>query len=152
MSIHEDDGQLWAWDDKYLFGAHVWGSHARADLEAIRIGESRRIQLLANKLLRDFAEREKIFVFRPRDEADEAEMDAVHEALQTYGDLPLLWVTRRGERAPAALEQVRPNLFRGFVSPPTGKLADTTNLSDWVELCQSAWRLRQATRESLGHE
>jgi hypothetical protein len=147
LSVREHEGELFAWDSCYQFGAHIWGTHDLQDPEALRASEVLRIQLLAKKLLRDLAEATKIFVFRPRDEVDEAEMDSVYEALQAYGDHHLLWVNRCNEARPeTGLEVVRANLWRGYVAAPTGGLEETTNLADWVKLCRMAWRRRQTAR------
>lgn len=144
LSVHEQDGQVWAWDSRFCFGSHIFGPYDPHDLEALRKRETKRIGLLSKKLKRDLAEGTKIFVFKSRDDADDAEMESLHEALRSYGSHHLLWVNRcGGDRPRATLEQLGANLFRGWVAPPSGKLEETTNLADWIWLCRAAWKRRQ---------
>ena len=113
----------------------------------------RRLKFLANKLIGDLREAEKIFVYRKvtRDLADE-EVDRLHAAIRRHGDGTLLYVRYADESHPnGSVEWARPGLLIGNIdqfafSRSMERLGASTR--SWLEICRNAHSLWQTSRAS----
>jgi hypothetical protein len=105
--------------------------------------ERRRLGFLANRLIRDLAAAEKIFVRKSNKPVTDATMLAMFRAMRNYGAPVLLWVTAGTGDPAAQVERLAPGLLRGHLPrfAPYENAADGS-VADWRELCRAALQLR----------
>lgn len=114
-----------------------------ADPDVLRAKEIRRVAFLADKLISDLENAEKILV--RKGDGCQTEADAVRllETLHRYGPNTLLWITPAdSDHPPGTVEVARPYLLRGYI----GHLAPYNNafdlaLAEWLDICDGAYRL-----------
>ena len=89
--------------------------------EQIEREERLKLQFLANKMMDDLEDGHKTFVYRTiigeRGGPDGIYgMNQLYDAMRSYGDCALLWVTVADDAHPhATVERVRDRLFRGYI-------------------------------------
>lgn len=106
---------------------------------------ARSLPRLAEKMMEDVAEAERIFVLRFSERGGEEAARAVLAALRHYGEADMLWLVTDGSRPPGCVERLESGLLRGHLeAADSGRpIAQDTMMST---LANALILLRQAQR------
>jgi hypothetical protein len=138
------NGEFILHDRRWHLPMHTFMFHGQTDPDELLPKLTRHVAFLKEKLLADFAEARKVFVyFAPSLGSDE--LDTLHRVLKTLGDVRLLHVRTVSLTAPgiptgAAGEVVKiaKDLYVGFLSRE-GRLPDDNwdiRLDEWIAICR----------------
>ena len=125
--------------------------------DRIRTEERRKLQFLAQKLIDDIEDGNKIFVYRTlRDGRGGHDgmkgMDRLYDAMRTIGPARLLWVNEADDaHPPGTVIQCRDGLYHGFVerlAPHQDAFA--TDAEGWLALLEAAAALIDTTTGTAG--
>jgi hypothetical protein len=99
------------------------------------------LRYLKDKLLRDLAEGEKIFVYKPRHGIiSEAEIHPIHRQVRAYNPAPLLCLRLADERHPDEQLEVRDDrLMIGYISQVSpSAYHPEIRYDSWLSICRAA--------------
>ncbi|MBV9735635.1 MAG: hypothetical protein JO209_06970 [Acidisphaera sp.] len=150
VEIARSDPDLLVRQTRYGFSYHTWLREALVDPVAVHARECRRMRLLADKLLRDLREGEKLFVYKARDAEERTFMAALHAAVRRYGPNTLLWIERQDAAHAAGTLRVEcEGLLRGWLDRYAPPLAiQDASRPCWLDLCARAWSLARGGAEA----
>jgi hypothetical protein len=131
--------------EQYDFRFHTFVSEHRADIDKVRDFESKRLTLLARKLLDDLEDSRKIFVYKSHPTAPREKIDALVACLRRFGPNSLLWVTTPEPDRPAGfVETLGDGLMRGYIDKfALYDRSPDISRSAWGALCREAYALRR---------
>jgi hypothetical protein len=127
-------------DQKFGFYSHAWVLAGGKTPEEVHERETKRLPFLRRKLIEDFAEGEKIFVYHSLDPMTEFDAQTLAKAVHAYGPTTLLWVTlANDDHPPGSAIWIEPGLLRGYMDRfAPGENAHDLSLECWVQLCRAA--------------
>ncbi len=80
--------------------------------------QSLRLPRLAEKLIEDIAQADRVIVFRiPNPGAGEPAILAVKAAIRRFSDAQLVWLVNDGSRPPGFVERLACGVLRGHIEP-----------------------------------
>lgn len=130
---------------------HTWYHVGDVDRERLLSQQIKRIAFLTRKLMEDFAEGTKIFVWKGVDKpVSEQQVGALFDALCDFGENTLLWVVQADSAHPSGtIEIIRPRFLKAYIH----RFAPRENVPDfepepWLEMCLNAYRIIEATPRS----
>ena len=109
----------------------------------MREQEAARLKFLRRKFMEELAVSDKIFVYKCNMPVSEAEILALHMALNAHGNNTLLWVAPAEKDRPAGtVEVARRGLLKGYID----RFAPDNNAHDfsfegWLRVCANAYLL-----------
>jgi hypothetical protein len=115
--------------------------------ELFRI-ESRKVAVLAAKLVEDLRRQRKIFVYQQHTPMQARDLVALLGALGRYGPVTLLWVVEAdAEHQPGTVELINERLMVGHLKcfAPGGNV-HLPDFASWIEICRAAWQHWSAAR------
>lgn len=139
IEIRGEANKAMVWHKRYRFLWHAFATVETA--EEIHAREVKRMPFLANKLINDISEGNRIFVVKPGPQGALTEADGIAclEALDAYGGNPTLLVVNDGADD-VTLGEWAPRLLWGRI-PLFAHPADVhgkTVGADWLRLCRMA--------------
>jgi hypothetical protein len=141
IRIDNDDGSYDICDRASGFSMHSFIGSSRAERDNFFEANYQHMRFLRDKLLRDLAGGEKIFVHKPRyGEISDGEIAAIHRGIRRYGAARLLCVrTTRDAAAVGTVTHAGDGLMIGLIDK-VSPMADITEISFpcWLRICQSA--------------
>ncbi len=123
---------------------YSWHAFARVDsvtAEDVHRRECLRLRRLAEKMRDELAEGRRIFVLKGPDVRDAASVAPIVEAMRTYGQSTLLFVTiAQQSYYPGDGVQISDHLLQGFVSrfSDPARVPGTTPVEEWRSVCTMA--------------
>ena len=136
-------------DRRYGMQMHTFLTVSEAPQEKVEKRILMRLSFLKRKFLEGLALHDKIYVYKLRERRLlDAEIDALFEALQAYGENWLLYVCLAEDGHPAGMVDVRrPRLMIGYITgfsiAPDGSRRQPDFVC-WKKLCVAAKEIRQA--------
>jgi hypothetical protein len=135
---------------------HTFKIEGEIDPEDFKRKEARRLEYLRQKLMSDFSQGNKIWVWKSNIDLSQRRVEGLLRVLRSLGPNTLLWVVRSNpQHPPGSVEQLAPDLVKGYVErfAPYDN-APNISFEPWYALCQKAhalWSLRpQENRRSPG--
>lgn len=124
--------------------AHTQLEQNHVPMDEAKKRVSGRMKFLARKLTEDLVIGEKIFVYRVLGgKLDDATLANLHNAVRTYGNSSLLYVTHSDkDNLPGTVRMLQPGLLIGFIewfAPDRPGLPD--NLLGWRKICEAALQM-----------
>jgi hypothetical protein len=143
--LSDNGREYMVFDRRFEFLYHAWVLADEMSPAEIHAREIRRLPFLVRKLLDDFADGSKIFVYHGMEPLAEADMARLLRALRAYGPNTLLWVeVGDAEHAPGTVEWAGPGLLKAYIDRfAPGENAHDLSLGCWTTICREAYRLRQ---------
>ncbi len=139
-----EDGELVGTVAAYGFRYHTHRWEADIDIPAFQRGEATRLRYLADILLENIEDANKVFVRKGERGEDLATVLQLHDCLRRIGPAAtLFWVTEADEgHASGTVETIAPGLLRGWVERlAPGHAAARCMFDAWAVLCSNAHRL-----------
>jgi tetratricopeptide (TPR) repeat protein len=146
----QPNGEYYIRDRRWGLAMHTFLFKWNEDADRLLAKFRRRVAFLKDKLLEDFAEARKTFVFLSATlRFDELLM--LHAALRRLGDVSLLHVRPIGasmqdfaEGRPGEVVEIRPGLYVGYLSRPGRKANGDWDIAfdEWLAICRATARLR----------
>lgn len=131
-------------DSRYGLLYHAWVRIGEMAPEDVHRREARRLPILLRKLLQDFLESDKTFIFRGMGALPEEEIMPLAAALRRFGPNTLLYVTLAdGAHRSGTVEQRIPGFLVGYIDrfAPSENAHDLL-LNDWIRICRNAYAIR----------
>ena len=139
-----DDGELVGTVAAYGYRYHTHRWDADIDIPAFQRGEATRLRYLADLLLENIEDANKVFVRKGERDDDLAVVLQLHASLRRIGpDATLFWVTEADEaHRSGTVEMIAPGLVKGWVERlAPGHAAARCMFDAWAVLCSNAHRL-----------
>jgi hypothetical protein len=145
VMLSDNGREYMVFDRRFEFLYHAWVLADEMSPAEIHAREIRRLPFLVRKLLDDFADGSKIFVYHGMEPLAEADTARLLRALRAYGPNTLLWVeVGDAEHAPGTVEWAGPGLLKAYIDRfAPGENAHDLSLGCWTTICREAYRLRQ---------
>ena len=140
IRVSENQREYLVLDRRYGILYHPWLMVGEADPEGIRQRELMRLPLLKRKLIEDFEQGSKIFVYRGMQPLSPTLVWRLFAALRQFGPATLLWVERQDAKHPAGtVEVLGDGLLKGYIDRfAPGDNAHDLSLDCWIALCRAA--------------
>ena len=128
-------------DHRFAMKTHTFIAEGGMPRDRLFEESCRRLIYLKSKLLRDLSAARKIFVYRLGSKTTtRAEIEALYEELQAFGQITLFCVTVCDDNhALGSVERLKPRLLMGYVNEL--KVWGASEVATWHELCRRAYRL-----------
>jgi tetratricopeptide (TPR) repeat protein len=143
--------EYWLGDRRFNFFMHtfIFPEHLPTDEQKHEVFEKncRRLAYLAEMLVLDLENAEKILVFQHHLKIADPEIKTLFRAVRKYGPNTLLCVgPSDAEHTPGSVEIVEPGLMRGHLkSFNVPGFGDHLDIENWQKVCRQAYVLRQST-------
>jgi hypothetical protein len=140
-------------DRRFSMAMHTFIHKEEMSWDKMFVQTCRRLQFLKRKFIDDLAEANKIFVYKISERnLTDKEIEALHTALQRYGNNTLLYVSYSNSSNPTgSVQRARPGLMIGYIHQfslsPSGE-PRTPALPAWSSVCAEAHRLWIADRRT----
>ncbi len=140
-------------DHRYGFNSHTFIAVNDAPADKLLVQTLRRLAFLRDKLIEDFRESGKIFVYKSTVPTSEEVMLSVRDAIRSQGPSAFLCVVHEdAEHAKGTIRQLADGLFVGYAqyfmweTPPAG--APSIDRATWKSICtQVAERIDAAEKQ-----
>ena len=139
-------------DTQYSMSSHTFiPVDPTTDMTELKMRLCRRLQYLADELLTDLAEGEKIFVYRcTYRRLTDAELEALVANIRRLGNGWLLYVTLEDDEKPnETVEIVQDGLMVGYIDrftiSPAG-MPSTASFESWLAICRKSLGLWEQHR------
>jgi hypothetical protein len=134
-------------DPDYDLRWHTFLLSNQATHEEIMARETKKTAFLHQKLLKDIASSEKIFVVKSRERPAELEqIMALHLALNRTAPNYLLWATAADQSHPVGfVEEIAPRLLHGRIA------SSDKDIPGWLALLTNAWLCARQRAADLPH-
>jgi hypothetical protein len=144
VQIRLANGEYMADETRYKITYHTFVRQGETTPEALHEREHKRLRYLADKLIQDLEEAEKIFVYKKDEPLSEDQIRQLHAALRVFGPNTLLWVAAMdATHSAGTVEWLGEGLLAGrvdhFADPD--HVPSTTSVESWTTVCANAWRL-----------
>ena len=119
---------------------HTFKIEGEIDPVQFTQSESRRLEFLATKLMRDLQSGEKIWLWKANLPTSDDVINNLLDALRSQGPNRLLWVSLADEHHPhGTIAQVSPDLVKAYIDrlAPYDN-APNVSFDSWVEICRKA--------------
>jgi hypothetical protein len=145
VRVSDNGSEYLVYDRRYGVLYHPWSLVGEAAPEDILRREVSRLPLLKRKLIEDFEEGRKIFVYRGMQPLTHVLVSRLFAALREYGPCALLWVELQDAAHPAGtVEMLDDGLLKGYIDRfAPGENAHDLSLDCWVDICRNAYRRLQ---------
>jgi hypothetical protein len=141
FAISLDEGLCNVCDHTTGFRLHYFMGHSQLARHDFIEVNYQRLRFLRDKLLRDLAEGDKIFLYKPRyGQISDEDISSLSRAVRRYGRAFLLCVKTTAERsAIGTVTQASDNLLIGMIDK-VSPTADITGISFpcWLRICETA--------------
>jgi hypothetical protein len=141
--IPEGLDEVWIRERAYWFAYHAFIKPGTASDEQLKHREARRLPMLRDKLLKDLADADKIFVLRRPEPLADYETLGVLTALRLHGDHAVLKLDQGTGATPGTVEILQPGLMLGHLD---GALGDPPSPDTWLAICKTAYECTHASR------
>jgi hypothetical protein len=146
VKIRLTNGEYMADETRYKITYHTFAREGEATPEALHEREYKRLRYLADKLIQDLEEAEKIFVYKKDEPLSNDQVRQLHVTLRTFGPNTLLWVaTMDASHDAGTVEWLGEGLLVGRVArfADPDRVPSTTSVESWTTVCANAWRLHK---------
>jgi hypothetical protein len=129
---------------RYKYSWHAFAKVDAVTAEEVHRRECLRLRRLAEKMRDDLAEGRRIFTLKGPKVQDAASVAPVVEAMRTYGQPTLLFVTLiQPTHNPGDVVQISDHLLHGFISrfSDPARVPGTTLVDEWRTICTTAKRI-----------
>ncbi len=125
---------------------HTWQYEGSIDPAHLLSQQSVRLRLLARKLLEDFSDGKKIFVWKSSNyPAAISQVQQLHDTLNRFAPTTLLWVVQAEPAKPSGTaELLRPGLVRAYIHGFSATLPDV-EMETWLLVCLNGYRVAQSS-------
>ena len=129
----------------FIYHTRTLVGQTNISFEQLRTFELTRIEFTKRKLLEELSFGSKIFIRQGRDSATEEKILPLYNVLRKKGPNTLLWVVEKDSGRPyGTVEVMKPGLFKGYIERFAAADKAYWNLREtWLEMCRSAYALRQ---------
>jgi hypothetical protein len=154
IAVH--DHEYCVMDATHAFSKHTWIYQGATDPDELLKRESRKLNFLKSKLVRELVTAGKIFVYKLSPGLTEAQVSELYFELLSYGDNMMLWVDVEDEfHRSGDIELLFGRLYKGYVDKfsPAEAASAGISYSAWFEVCAKAhrlWRKPSAARSRQG--
>jgi len=144
VRIRMANGEYMADEIRYKITYHTFAREGETTAEALYKSEHKRLRYLAEKLIQDFEEAEKVFVYKRDEPLVRSEVLQLHRALRNFGSNTLLWVSLMDENhRSGTVSWLDDGLLLGrvdrFADPD--RVPSTTSVETWTTVCENARRV-----------
>jgi tetratricopeptide (TPR) repeat protein len=141
------------WDAKYGLGSHTFIEVKNAPADKMLVQTAKRLSFLRGRLLEEMRSAKKIFVYKFRDQVDDATIQSVFEAVRTQGEVTLFCILKANDSYPkGSLRQLADGLFVGYLGyfMAEGPVTDASVIDyvTWKDLCT---KMLAAHEQELPH-
>lgn len=125
---------------RFAFRMHTGSYKTHQTEEKVVKEASGRIRFLVRKLIQDFEEGSKIFVFRQNEELDLPTMLELRNAVASYGSNTILWVKEEPERPEGTITWLEDGLMTGSIGRLSVRTAvAATSFQGWHNVLWNAY-------------